>query len=282
MVQKSPVDILRIRTGLRGDATGRCMARMCSGSKAKVRGSGSWHGRATNVWSAHAPDRPTLPPTAHECDNRGSRRCARSARTGAARTRSEALFGELAKLVGDRTVISQNHRSISDRLPAEAIADHVHSAVGGPARDPCPGAGPTLFIRQPERELQLHVPVLLKVRHGDGQERDRLLARVVRERRADELLGDFSKNISVAPCAGTIKEGMVTERSCFTPGPLNNNEEAVISLRPRGALIHECHRLWPAHVSRVEMFNLEASTLNDVGDRSVEMTSAGTALPQRS
>ena len=112
---------------------------------------------------------------------------------GAARTRSEVLFGELAKLVGDRTVMSQHHRSISDGLPTEAIADHVHGAVGGPARDPCPGAGPTLFIRQPKRELQLHVPMLLKVRHGDGQERDRLLARMVRKRRADELLGDFSK-----------------------------------------------------------------------------------------
>jgi hypothetical protein len=34
-------------------------------------------------------------------------------------------------------------------------------------------------------------------------------------------------------------------------------------------------------ISLVEMFNVEASTLNDVGNRSVEMASAGTALPQR-
>jgi hypothetical protein len=52
-------------------------------------------------------------------------------------------------------------------------------------------------------------------------------------------------------------------------------------LQRPGSSLNERHRLRPAHVSRVEMFNVEAGTLNDIGNRSVEMASAGTALPQR-
>jgi hypothetical protein len=39
-----------------------------------------------------------------------------------------------------------------------------------------------------------HIPVLLEMRHGDRQERDGLLVRVIREDRAHQPLGDLGKD----------------------------------------------------------------------------------------
>src|SRR6267142_4074317 len=72
--------------------------------------------------------------------------------------RLKVPFRELAKRVGDGTGKVKRDRPISDRPAPEAIADHVHGAVGRPARYSSPGAGPALFIVEPERELELHVP----------------------------------------------------------------------------------------------------------------------------
>jgi len=54
-------------------------------------------------------------------------------------------------------------------------------------------AGPAFFIFKPQRKFQLHLPVLLKMRHRDCQQRYGLLLRVIGERCTNELLGDFRK-----------------------------------------------------------------------------------------
>jgi hypothetical protein len=50
----------------------------------------------------------------------------------------------------------QHDRRVSDCLPSEAIADHVDSAVGQPARRALFGTGTAVLIRKSKRELQLH------------------------------------------------------------------------------------------------------------------------------
>ena len=105
----------------------------------------------------------------------------------------QVLFGEFAKLIGNGSRRSQHDRSVSDCIPSETIADHVDSAVCRPARHPSLGARPAFFIFKPQRKFQLHLPVLLKMRHGDRQQRYGLLLRVIGERRTNELFGDFGK-----------------------------------------------------------------------------------------
>ena len=46
--------------------------------------------------------------------------------------RSQVLFGEFAKLVGNGRRGAQRHRSVSDSIPSEAIADPVDGMVGRP------------------------------------------------------------------------------------------------------------------------------------------------------
>jgi hypothetical protein len=113
----------------------------------------------------------------HECVEQI---CASTAEQEASEGRSlKILFGEFTKLVGNGTGRSQRHRPVSDRLPSESIADPVNGAVGHPTRHASFGAGPALLIFKPKWEFQLNVPVIFKVRHGDRQERDGLLVRVI-------------------------------------------------------------------------------------------------------
>jgi ABC-type multidrug transport system ATPase subunit len=72
----------------------------------------------------------------------------------------------------------------------KTIADHVNSTVCRPTRHLSLGAGPAFFIFKSQRKFQLHFPVLLKMRHGDRQQR----YGVIDERRTNELLGDFGKD----------------------------------------------------------------------------------------
>jgi hypothetical protein len=65
--------------------------------------------------------------------------------------------------------------------------------LGHPSRHPSLGAETALFIFKPKREFQLDVPLLLKARHGDRQQRYGLLGRMIRERPKNKFLGDFSK-----------------------------------------------------------------------------------------
>ena len=74
---------------------------------------------------------------------------------------------------------AQRHRSVSDSIPSEAIADPVDGMVGRPTRHAFFGAGAACFIVKSEREFQLHIPVLLEMRHRNCQERDGFLVRVI-------------------------------------------------------------------------------------------------------
>ena len=105
----------------------------------------------------------------------------------------KVLFRELAKRVGDGMGQAQRDRPVADRLPSEATADPVDGAVGGPARR-ARRAGAAVFIGEPERQLELHVPQGLEVRHGDRQQRDELLVRVIREHAAHQLPGDLGED----------------------------------------------------------------------------------------
>ena len=117
-----------------------------------------------------------------------------SSRPTVIRRSLKILFGEFAKVVGNGTGRSQRDRPVSHRLPSESIADPVNGAVGHPTRHAPFGAQPALLILKAKWEFQLHVPVLLEVRHGNRQERDDLLVWVIREDCAHQLLGDFRKN----------------------------------------------------------------------------------------
>jgi hypothetical protein len=105
----------------------------------------------------------------------------------------EILFGKLTELIWDGTGKSQR-RSIFDRLPSEAVADLVDGDIGRPTHHPSLGARSALFIVKPKWKFQLHIPLRFEVRHGYRQQRNCPLSRMVRERHADELLGNFGKD----------------------------------------------------------------------------------------
>src|SRR5260370_6825966 len=108
--------------------------------------------------------------------------------------RPKAPFGELAKRLGNGAGDSQCDRSVSNRIPSEAIADGVHSAIGGRARHTSLAAGAARLIRKPKWKLELQLRALLEIRYRDRQERDGLLTRMLREHRAQQFLGDLGKD----------------------------------------------------------------------------------------
>src|SRR3984893_662288 len=85
-------------------------------------------------------------------------------------------------------------RTVSDSIPSEAIADPVDGTVSRPTCHAHFGAGAARFIVKSKRELQLQIPMLLKMRHGDRQERDGLLVWVICEDRACQLLGELCED----------------------------------------------------------------------------------------
>src|SRR5262245_51682209 len=85
------------------------------------------------------------------------------------RRRLQLPFGEFAKFVGHGTRNTQRCRAVSDSIPAEAIADLIDGTISSPTCHPLLGAGAARVILKPEREFQLQIPVLLKMRHGDRQ-----------------------------------------------------------------------------------------------------------------
>jgi hypothetical protein len=95
----------------------------------------------------------------------------------------KVFFREFAKRVGDGRGKAQRDGPISDGLPPEAVANHLHGTVGRPTRHPSLGTGPALFVLEPEWELELHVPALLEVRHRDRAELHPSRASVVLPRR---------------------------------------------------------------------------------------------------
>src|SRR5258707_6065843 len=105
-----------------------------------------------------------------------------------AAARSRLLFGELAKRVGNGAGHSQCDRSVSNRVPSEAIADGVHSPIGGPARHTSLAAGAARLLRKPKWKFELQLRALLEIRYRDRQERDSLLTRMLREDRAHQFL----------------------------------------------------------------------------------------------
>src|SRR3977135_3461327 len=84
----------------------------------------------------------------------GPQRQCRHPLAGALRQWLKVPFCEFAKRVGDGTGRVKHDRPVSDRPAPESITDHVHGAVGRPARDPSPGAGPALFVVEPKREFE--------------------------------------------------------------------------------------------------------------------------------
>ena len=66
---------------------------------------------------------------------------------------------------------------------------------GRPSNAPCPFVpGRRRSSSSPSGSSSCRSDVLLKMRHGDRQQRDGLLVRVIREHRAHQLLGDFGKD----------------------------------------------------------------------------------------
>ena len=118
----------------------------------------------------------------------------RASQCGPPAARSKIPFGELAKRVGNGAGNSQCDRSVSNRVPSEAIADDVHGAIGGPARHASLTAGSARLILKSKWKLELQLRAFLKIRYRDRQERDGLLTRTLREHRAHQFLGDLGKD----------------------------------------------------------------------------------------
>jgi len=70
--------------------------------------------------------------------------------------RSQVLFGEFAKFVGNGTGQAQSHRPISDGIPAEAIADLIDRAVRRPTRHASPSTWAARLVFEAKREFELH------------------------------------------------------------------------------------------------------------------------------
>ncbi len=83
---------------------------------------------------------------------------------------------------------------IQPRVPSEAIADGIHSAIGRPARHTSFATGTALLIRKPERKVELQLWVLLEIRYGDRQKRDGLLIRMLREHHAHQFFCELGKD----------------------------------------------------------------------------------------
>src|SRR5262249_18844289 len=92
--------------------------------------------------------------------------------------RSKVLLGELAEFVG-HGLHEPERRPVFDGFPSEPVANLVDGAIGRVTRQPALGARLALLIVEPKRELELHVPARLKVRHRYGEERDRPLMAMV-------------------------------------------------------------------------------------------------------
>jgi Family of unknown function (DUF6494) len=110
------------------------------------------------------------------------------------RLKSKVLFGELAKRVRHGAEDPQCDRSVSNRVPSEAIADGVDRAIGRRTCHTSFAARTALLIRKPERKLELQLWVLLEIRYGDRQKRDGLLIRMLREHRAHQFFCDLGKD----------------------------------------------------------------------------------------
>jgi hypothetical protein len=102
--------------------------------------------------------------------------------------------GPTNELVGNGTRDAQRHRAVSNRIPSEAIADLIDGTVGRPTCHAYFGAGATGFILKSKRELQLQIPVLLKMRHRDRQKRDGFLIGVFCQDRAHQFLGKLGED----------------------------------------------------------------------------------------
>src|ERR1700722_2680587 len=98
------------------------------------------------------------PPEAAETEPLVGRRVIRDLR------RSQVLFGEFAKFVGNGTGQAQSHRPVSDSIPAETIADLIDGAVRRPTRHASHGTRSACLVFESKREFKLHIPVLLEVR----------------------------------------------------------------------------------------------------------------------
>src|ERR1700722_7685837 len=118
----------------------------------------------------------------------------RASQCGPPAARSKIPFGELAKRVGNGAGNSQCDRCVSNRVPSEAIADDVNSAIGGPARHASLTAGSARLILKSKWKLELQLRAFLKIRYRDRQERDGLLTRMLREHRAHQSLSDLGKD----------------------------------------------------------------------------------------
>src|SRR5262245_32629231 len=105
------------------------------------------------------------------------------------RSWSQLFFGKLTESVRNGTADSQSDRPVSDRLPPEAIANGVDGAVGHQAGHASLRARAALLVCKPEREIELHMRILLEMRHGDRQKRYRPFVEVIRENREHQLLG---------------------------------------------------------------------------------------------
>src|SRR5262245_23324289 len=64
---------------------------------------------------------------------------------------SQIFFSKLAEGIGDGSHGSRRRRSVSNRLPAKAIAHGVDGAIGSGASRATPGSGATGFIFKSKR-----------------------------------------------------------------------------------------------------------------------------------
>ena len=126
---------------------------------------------------------------------------------------SQLPFGKAAEGIGHRLWRLQHHRAIADRLPAEAVADRVHGAVGPPARRALPAARPPRLVGKPERQLQLQSGCASRCDTEIASSEIVRSSRVIGQHAAHQVLGDLGERGGRRDRRGSVSARVTARRS---------------------------------------------------------------------
>src|SRR5262245_21987644 len=107
---------------------------------------------------------------------------------------SKLFFSKASELVRDGAHDACCGGRIIYCSGSEALPDGVDGPVGARSRQALFTARTASLVGKPKRQLELHDRVLVEIRDGDRQQRDRPLVRMVGKDAAHQVLGDLSES----------------------------------------------------------------------------------------
>src|SRR4029079_6715169 len=122
--------------------------------------------------------------------------CAVSAIAYDSRSESKLLFSKASELVRDGAHDTGCCGRIVYCTGAETLPDLIDGQVGARSRQASFAARTASLVGKPERQFELHDRMVVEIRDGDRQQRDRPLARMVGKDAAHQALGDLGES----PC----------------------------------------------------------------------------------